>query len=123
MELYVESYPLSINEKNEYFNFVEYRFINEFGYIKIVTFNNEKIEFIIFKTEEVQQYILDLCVNEIEFIMTVNIDTIKLMLKELRKTDLDILVKEENEKVFNETEEFLEKIIKLKEENDGMVCE
>ena len=123
MELYVESYPLSINEKNEYFNFVEYRFINEFGYIKIVTFNNEKIEFIIFKTEEVQQYILDLCVNEIEFIMMVNIDTIKLMLKELRKTDLDILVKEENEKAFNETEEFLEKIIKLKEENDGMVCE
>ena len=121
MELYVESYPLSINEKNEYFNFVEYRFINEFGYIKIVTFNNEKIEFIIFKTEEVQQYILDLCVNEIEFIMTVNIDTIKLMLKELRKTDLDILSKEENEKAFNETEEFLEKIIKLKEENDGMV--
>ena len=121
MELYVESYPLSINEKNEYFNFVEYRFINEFGYIKIVTFNNEKIEFIIFKTEEVQQYILDLCVNEIEFIMMVNIDTIKLMLKELRKTDLDILSKEENEKAFNETEEFLEKIIKLKEENDGMV--
>lgn len=101
--------------------FVEYRFINEFGYTKIVTFNNEKIEFIIFKTEEVQQYILDLCVNEIEFIMIVNIDTIKLMLKELRKTDLDILVKEENEKAFNETEEFLEKIIKLKEESNGMV--
>ena len=53
MELYVESYPLSINEKNEYFNFVEKMksketwkenidFDNEYyKYIHVINFNKD----------------------------------------------------------------------------------